>query len=457
MRRGDEGMIGKIRKAWAEILIAVLAAGVVGAAFWQWYSQYPPEKPLDTACAAASTVLFLALFIRMLPQWVKALKSPEEAAIRPGKTKYAHWKALGLFFLSLVLHTALVSAAQLLRGGHIHFWDTFRVYVGLDSNTYYMIAKEGYAQLSEAGERLSLVFFPGYPLLTGLFMMVIPNQILCGYLAAWLPFLASGPVLYDLLRLDYDHKEAMRILILFCLAPAAVFYAYPMSESLFVLCAAGCLYLARTRRWFAAGVVGMLAAFTRSLGGLLLIPLAFAWRQQYKTADRALEPGKRFRDAACMLLIPLGLVLYLYINFIYSGDPFMFIQYQASNWHQEMSWFFITASTQANYARHAFYENQQEFLGLWLPILIVGYSSLLLMLVSGKKMRPGYSAWFLCYFAVSYGTTWLLSGPRYMAVFFPLAIAAETLPIRRKWILYGIALPFAAAYTVLFALRWSVW
>ena len=42
-------------------------------------------------------------------------------------------------------------------------------------------------------------------------------------------------------------------------------------------------------------------------------------------------------------------------------------------------------------------------------------------------------------------------------VFFPWAIAAEALPIRRKWILYWIALPIAAAYTVLFALRWSVW
>ena len=77
-------------------------------------------------------------------------------------------------------------------------------------------------------------------MLTGLLMMVIPNEILCGFLASWLPFLASGPVLYDLLRLDYGHKETMRILILFCLAPASVFYAYPMSESLFVLCTAGC-------------------------------------------------------------------------------------------------------------------------------------------------------------------------------------------------------------------------
>ena len=122
-----------------------------------------------------------------------------------------------------------------------------------------------------------------------------------------------------------------------------------------------------------------------------------------------------------------------------------------------MSWFFITAATQADYAADAFLNGEQSFWGLWLPNLAVGFSSLLLMLASGRKMRPGYSAWFMFYFAVSYGASWLLSGPRYMAVFFPLAIAAETLPIKRKWILYAIALPVTIAYTVMFALRWSVW
>ena len=451
-------MIRKIRQAWAEILISLLALGGIGTAFYLWYSQYPPQKAIYAVSAIVSAVLFLAVFIRLLPGWVKAVRKPEAAPPLAEKTKYAHLKVLGLFLLSLILYTALVSVSRLAGGLNSRFWDTFRIYIGLDSNAYYSIAKEGYSYLSDAGEKLNLVFFPGYPVLTGLLMMAIPNEILCGYLAAWLPFLASGPVLYDLLRLDYGHKETMRILILFCLAPAAAFYAYPMSESLFVLCAAGCLYLARTRRWFAAGIVGMLAAFTRSLGGLLLVPLAFEWWHQFKLADKSLRPVKDWvRDAACMLLIPVGLILYLYINFVYSGNPFIFLQYQKSNWHQQLSWFFATAATQADYAFHAFYENQHSFFGLWLPNLIVGFSSLLLMLFSGKKMRPGYSAWFIFYFAVSYGASWLLSGPRYMAVFFPLAIAAETLPIKRKWILYLIALPFAAAYTVLFALRWSVW
>ena len=451
-------MIQKIRQAWAEILISLLAVGGIGAAFYSWYSQHPPKKSVDTVSAVASAVLFLAVFLWLLPEWVKAIRNPQDAPALADTPQYAHLKVLGLFLLSLILHTAVVIVSRLAFGLNSRLWDTFRIYVGLDSNAYYSIAREGYSYLSDAGEKLNLVFFPGYPVLTGLLMMVIPNEVLCGYVTSWLPFLASGPVLYDLFRLDFGHKETMRVLILFCLAPAAVFYAYPMSESLFVLCAAGCLYLARTRRWFAAGIAGMLAAFTRSLGGLLLIPLAFEWWSQFKNADRSARLAREWvKDAACMLLIPVGIILYLYINFIYSGNPFIFLQYQKSNWYQQLSWFFATASTQADYAYHAFFENQNSFFGLWVPNLAVGFSSLLLMLFSGKKMRPGYSAWFIFYFAVNYGASWLLSGPRYMAVFFPLAIAAETLPIKRKWILYLIAIPFAAAYTVLFALRWSVW
>ena len=452
-------MFGKIRRMWVETLLSAAAVAFIGWAFWQWYSEWPPpDRTADLISAAASAILFLVFFIRMLPEWVNALKNPGKTVRPVEKVKCAHLMVLGLFLLSLLLHTALVSFSRLQAGLNTSFRDTFRVYIGLDSNAYYSIAKEGYSYLSEAGEKLYLVFFPGYPVLTGLLMMVIPNEILCGYLAAWLPFLASGPVLYDLLRLDYGHRETMRILILFCLAPAAVFYAYPMSESLFVLCTAGCLYLARTRRWFAAGIAGMLAAFTRSLGGLLLVPLAFEWWNQLKNENGERKPaGASVKDAACLLLIPAGLVLYLYINFIYSGNPFIFMQYQDSNWHQHLSWFFSTASTQMDYACRTFFDNRHGFFGLWLPNLIVGFSSLLLMIISGRKMRPGYSAWFLVYFAVAYGTSWLLSGPRYMAVFFPLAIAAETLPIKRKWALYLTAFPLAAAYTVLFALRWSVW
>ena len=91
-----------------------------------------------------------------------------------------------------------------------------------------------------------------------------------------------------------------------------------------------------------------------------------------------------------------------------------------------------------------------------MPNLLAGLGSLGLMLHGGKRMRASWAAWFYPYFLLSYGVTWLLSGPRYMAVFFPLAVAADTLPGRKRLVPL-LALLLSAAYTVMFALRWSIW
>ncbi len=64
-------MIGKMRRAWAETLLFLLAAGIVFAAFFIWYTRWPPDHAVDTVCAAASALLFLAVLFRMLPGWIK--------------------------------------------------------------------------------------------------------------------------------------------------------------------------------------------------------------------------------------------------------------------------------------------------------------------------------------------------------------------------------------------------
>ena len=191
-----------------------------------------------------------------------------------------YFAALLLCLGSLALHTALVSGIRLAAGLNVRLGDTFKLYSGLDSKHYFDIARSGYSVTNEAGEILDLVFFPGYPVLTGILMMALP-EILSGYLAAWIPFLIAGMTLYRLFRLDYDRRKSLRILLWMCLLPGAVFYSYPMSESLFLAAAAGAVYTARTRRWFAAGVCGFLAAFTRSTGLLLLVPLGIELLEQY--------------------------------------------------------------------------------------------------------------------------------------------------------------------------------
>ena len=365
-----------------------------------------------------------------------------------------YFAALLLCLGSLALHTALVSGIRLASGVNVRLADTFKLYSGLDSKHYFDIARSGYSVTNGAGEILDLVFFPGYPVLTGILMMALP-EMLSGYLAAWIPFLIAGMTLYRLFRLDYDRRKSLRILLWMCLLPGAVFYSYPMSESLFLAAAAGTVYTARTRRWFAAGVCGFLAAFTRSTGLLLLVPLGIELLEQY--AGRYRKDAKRLvRDGACLLMIPLAFAVYLYINYAAEGDPLKFLQYQKSNWHQEAGWFFRTAGIQMDYAVRNWTENRVKFWGLWVPNLAVGFSSLLLMLLKGRKLRVSDGAWFFAYFAVCYGASWLLSGPRYMAVFWPMAILTEEIRVP-KAVKAVVLLAAAAVYTICFGMRWSVW
>ena len=69
--------------------------------------------------------------------------------------------------------------------------------------------------------------------------------------------------------------------------------------------------------------------------------------------------------------------------------------------------------------------NDHELLfGLWLPNLIWHFGTLTVFALSSKRLRPTYAAWFIAYFAIAIGTTWLLSGPRYL-----LAMPVESFSI----------------------------
>jgi hypothetical protein len=84
--------------------------------------------------------------------------------------------------------------------------------------------------------------------------------------------------------------------------PMSFFFSAVYSESLFLACSVGAFLAARTERWAWAGVLGALAAATRSIGILVLVPLAWL----YATA-----PRRRRADALWLALVPLGLGAYL--------------------------------------------------------------------------------------------------------------------------------------------------
>lgn len=248
--------------------------------------------------------------------------------------------------------------------------------------------------------------------------------------------------------LDMESAAALRAVKFFALCPAAFFFAAPMSESLFVLCTVSCLYLVRTGGIRTGGLLGAYAAFTRSPGLILVVPILF----------ELVRSRAKAREYIALFMIPLGFAAYCMINYSVSGDAFKFMEYQSIHWHQQLGWFFGTAAYQTENAVSAA-KSPALFWGLWLPNLLAQLLSLAVMILAAKRIRASYTAYFIAYFVVTMGATWLLSAPRYLAAMLSLPAAmsalAENARTERVLILLSALLFFV--YFIFFLLRWQVW
>src|SRR5207248_7370900 len=95
------------------------------------------------------------------------------------------------------------------------------------------------------------------------------------------------------------------------------------SESIFLFLTIGAFYYARQARWLPCALLGMLATSSRLSGLAIMLPLGFEYFQQTDFRWRKIR-----WDAALLALIPIGLVVYLYLNYYYFGDPLRFLQYE---------------------------------------------------------------------------------------------------------------------------------
>lgn len=157
--------------------------------------------------------------------------------------------------------------------------------------------------------------------------------------------------------------------------------------------------------------------------------------------------------------MPLGFAAYCLVNYTVSGDAFKFMEYQSVHWHQQLGWFFNTAAYQSENAVSTAGDNPALFFGLWLPNLLAQLLALVTMLLAVRKIRASYTAYFIAYYIVTMGATWLLSAPRYLAamISLPIALAVLSPKKRTERILIALSALFFIAYFTVFLLRWQVW
>lgn len=341
---------------------------------------------------------------------------------------------------ALACQWAVVLAAYcLVHGGPAGFWAGLwqRFTTAGDSPHYLFLAENGYPRTGEQSNLL--VFYPLYPLLVRLLGMACGGRYaLCGMALSQVCF-AGAAVLFRALagrRLPAGGARCAAAALL--LYPFSFFAFGVYTEGLFLLLSIGCLYALDRQSWGAAGLTGLLAALCRTQGVALFFAAVYAVWQ---------APRPRRRGAwAALLGAPAGYGLYLSLNWAVQGEFFRYLDHQsAAPWYQTARWF--GANLVQQYGMALDYPGLARF--IYLPQLVLYFVGLAALgYLFWRGTAPAAAVYALAYFGMSYLSSWLISGGRYLFGCLGLYMALGS--VRRPWV-RGLLLAAEGGFLLLYA------
>ena len=289
-----------------------------------------------------------------------------------------------------------------------------------DGEHYIKIAKWGYGYAQQA-------FFPLYPNLIRNLASTFKNPVISGVLISNLSFLISLIFLARLIKLDYDVNTTKFAIIALLLFPTSFYFGSVYTEGLFFLLAISSFYFARRGRWWLAGILGALAAYTRFIG-ILLVPalLVELWLQ---------NKNKKILNLIPVLLISLGLLIYMSYLQRTTGDPFAFFNaIKLFGQHKgekvillyQVFWRYIKMIATVDRSDPLYFTIWMEFL--------TGIGFLVLSIYSFIKQRLSYAVFNFLAYIVPTLTGTFTSLPRYVLLCFPSFILLGQLLVRHpRW------------------------
>mgnify|MGYP001156508455 CR=1 FL=1 len=326
-----------------------------------------------------------------------------------------HWGKTALFCTALrVLFLAAAFLASRIFFENATLWSVFERW---DASHYLRIATEGYGKYQEGGHYLTLVFLPLYPWVCKLFLLLFHNVQAVFVIISNLFFIAGATFYHATVSKKYGAACADTMLLLLMLSPFSFFFGAMMPESTFLFCWAAALYFARKKWWVLACFFGALGALTRLLGVLIVVMIFIEMLQNDKPffAGGKKQVVKKLLKYGLLAMVPLGTVVYLLVNFMVAGDAFAFLYYEKLNWFQKFTPIWESLYRVA--------QNVAEPSGLlytvWLPELIAIVLIIALLVIFARSYALSELWYVLIYAVMTYSTSWLLSGARYLLVCFP--------------------------------------
>jgi hypothetical protein len=310
----------------------------------------------------------------------------------------------------------------------------------LDANWFLYIAQHGYG--AQDG---TAAFFPGYPMLVrAVGYLCLGHLFVAAYVVSNGALLAALFLLYRLTEQESDAATARRAVLYLALFPTAVFLFGLYSESLFLLAAVGAFYLARQGRWWWAGLVGIAATLTRSMGVVVVLALAVEAIHQTVEDRRGEAEGtqtrrRRLASAAAerlgASLLPLaGIVGYLLFWQLRYHDWYRPFSLERTWWQRQFTLPWVTLWHGLRLATGAGSVGGQGWPTFDFVLVLVG---LVVAIWVARRARPCYAVYtwgsILLFLSEAWPVRPLASDPRYLVTVFPLAWALAQLGRRPGW------------------------
>ena len=347
-------------------------------------------------------------------------------------TLFFSWR-LVLFFVLFLAMRFLPLQRNFIGGGisnylshpYLFAWANF------DGEHYLSIATIGYRNLEQA-------FFPVYPMLMRFLAaplsLNIANLTSAGFIISNLALIGSLVMLWKLTLLDYSKKIAQLTLILLLVFPTSFYLGAVYNESLYLFLSLAAFYAARRNKWLLAGILGAVSSATR-IFGVLLLPALFLEAWQNKVP---------LKKCFWIILIPFGLLIYMFYQWKYYGDPLAFYNLQSLVGEQHQKGIILLPQVFFRYAKMLLTVSPGN--PIYQTIVLEAFTGIAFTLLPiyafFKKMRFSYIFYSLVGFLAPTIQGSFSSVPRYVLTFFPafivLALLIEKYGSLKKVILIGI-------------------
>lgn len=289
-----------------------------------------------------------------------------------------------------------------------------------DGGWYLSIIRGGYKYVP--GQASNVAFFPLYPVLVRLltFGGAVDDRLVAYLISNTALFFAIA-LLWKLATFEMHDATFSKHVVQFLLFnPMTVFYSSIYTESLYLLCFVGTLYLARTQRWLLAAACAYAAAVCRVVGLLLVVPLACEYFLQIRHDVTRRRAGV-WRALICFATPALGFLTYVgYLNWKF-GEPLAFMKTETA-WGRGLTWPWV-----AFFHLH----HMETFYAIWFVSFAV-IAAILVLLAAWWRLRPTYLVILVIFSLLSPASGLLESLPRYLSVVFPyyfvLALATKKWP-----------------------------